>query len=235
MKKTAFLITCEHASNRLPHIFSSYFEGAADVLQSHEGWDPGALELAEEVALRLEADLFVYDYSRLLIEVNRSLWHPRLFSNYTIGLDESQKGYLISTYYQPYRYSIEEQIRNLVFEGKQVVHLSIHSFTPNFFGEERTVEIGLLYDPERIHEQNYCVHWQDWLISHTSYQVLLNEPYKGTDDGFTTYLRGCFSVDQYVGIELEVSQGIIANQDLKLTVLDSLKSLSALNSPAISG
>ena len=227
MKKTVFLITCEHASNRLPHIFSANFAGAEEVLQSHEGWDPGALDLAEAISVSLKADLFIYDYSRLLIEVNRSLGHPKLFSRYTNGLDEDQKGYLISTYYQPYRYSVEEIIRNSVCEGKGVIHLSIHSFTPNYFGEERAVEIGLLFDPERINEKNFCSEWCNWLVENSVFQIRMNEPYKGIDDGFTTYLRGCFGSDQYVGIELEVSQGIIELKDVHALIVDSLLAISA--------
>jgi hypothetical protein len=36
--------------------------------------------------------------------------------------------------------------------------------------------------------------------------VKMNQPYKGTDDGFTTYLRKKFDPEHYAGIELEVNQ-----------------------------
>jgi hypothetical protein len=38
------------------------------------------------------------------------------------------------------------------------------------------------------------------------YHIELNEPYKGTDDGFTTFLRTRFADARYAGIEIEINQ-----------------------------
>jgi predicted N-formylglutamate amidohydrolase len=54
------IITCEHASNRLPEKWAHLFEGAQDVLETHRGWDPGAIQIARVDSDRLGAKLFVF-------------------------------------------------------------------------------------------------------------------------------------------------------------------------------
>ncbi|WP_421890387.1 N-formylglutamate amidohydrolase [Marinoscillum sp.] len=207
MKKVAALITCEHASNQIPSQYQGIFSDAHSDLQTHLGWDPGALNLARIISGELKTPLITYDYSRLLIEVNRSLDHPQLFSRYSTRLPEEEKEKLKHTFYQPYRDGVEAQIGELIDEGHQVVHLSVHTFTPVFFGQKREVEIGFLFDTARVAEADFCLTWYEELSRRRPLLVIRNnEPYAGADDGFTTYLRTRFSGAHYLGLELEVSQ-----------------------------
>lgn len=227
MNKFIFLVTCEHAGNQLPHVYQKYFINAERVLESHEGWDPGALSLAEDITSALKCDLLSYPYSRLLIEVNRSIWHHQLFSRFTRDLDSHGRMYLINTYYQPYRQKVEDIIKKYVIDGLQVIHLSIHSFTSNYFGQQRDVQIGLLFDPQRNSESKFCEDWMAYLKEKSLLDVRLNEPYQGADDGFTTYLRTQFADEHYLGIELEVSQGIISQQATHQLIEESLLAISS--------
>jgi predicted N-formylglutamate amidohydrolase len=94
-----------------------------------------------------------------------------------------------------------------VNEGLPVVHLSVHSFTPELDGEIRDADIGLLYDPCRIWETSFCHAWRSEILRLApQLRVRMNYPYQGADDGFTTYLRTKFADAQYAGIELEVNQ-----------------------------
>ena len=207
MNKVTALITCEHASNQIPSRYRGVFSEGYSDLQSHLGWDPGALDLARMISSQLKALLKTYDYSRLLIEVNRSLDHPQLFSRYSGGLSEGEKDELKRNFYLPYRGGVEAQISTLIDEGHHVVHLSVHSFTPDFFGQKREVEVGFLFDTARITEMDFCRKWQEELRRIRPLLVIRdNEPYAGADDGFTTYLRTRFSGAHYLGLELEVSQ-----------------------------
>lgn len=36
-----------------------------------------------------------------------------------------------------------------------------------------------------------------------------NEPYRGSDDGLTTTLRQGFQPERYIGLEVEIRQGIL--------------------------
>jgi hypothetical protein len=43
------------------------------------------------------------------------------------------------------------------------------------------------------------------------FQIRFNDPYKGTDDGFTTWLRKKYNDSEYIGIEIEVNQKFATN------------------------
>lgn len=227
-RPVALLFTCEHGGNEIPPAYTSLFNGAAEVLQSHRGWDPGALELAEGMADKLAATLFLSETSRLLIELNRSLDHDALFSEYTRGLSSEEKQRLVAAYYRPYRDAVEREIASATGDGQAVLHVSVHSFTPQLNGEVRDADIGLLYDPSRDWEAGFCDAWRRELsVVAPHLRVRMNYPYLGTDDGFTTYLRTRFTNAQYAGVEIEVNQQFPLGQEntwkaLQSTLIQSL-------------
>ncbi len=201
------LITCEHGGNRIPARYRPLFAGSEALLQSHRGYDPGALALAREMASALDAPLFFSTTSRLLIELNRSLGHPRLYSDITRGVPPSQRREILENHYLPYRNRVEAHIADAIARGSRVVHVSSHSFTPSLDGEVRNADIGLLYDPARPGEVTLCRRWQLLLEQAAAeLKVRRNYPYTGKSDGFTAYLRRRFPAEDYVGIELEINQ-----------------------------
>ena len=203
----AVIITCEHGGNRIPRGYAHLFRNARSVLKSHRGYDPGTLELAKLFATRLGAPLLASTVSRLVVELNRSLHHRALFSEFTSGLDAAAKQQLVERYYVPHRRGAEERIAESVRGGRAVVHLSVHSFTPVLNGVTRSADVGLLYDPLRPRERELCLAWQQTLRERRlDLRVRRNYPYLGKSDGFTTYLRRRFPDADYAGIELEVNQ-----------------------------
>lgn len=210
-----FIITCEHGGNIIPDEYQHLFVNAEDTLMSHRGWDPGALTLANEIHIFLKAPLFYSETSRLLIELNRSLHHPALFSSFTKTLSLKDKNDIIQQHYLPYRNGVERKIQSLIDQGFQVIHLSIHSFTPTLNGQERNCDIGLLYDPQN--EKEFCIQWKKNLqVQEPDWRIRMNYPYKGTSDGFTTSLRKKFN-ENYQGIELEVNQELLGKDPIKVS------------------
>lgn len=201
------ILTCEHGGYRVPAEYRNLFVDAAETLQSHRGWDPGALDLARTFEKRLAAPLVSCSVTRLLVELNRSVGHRRLFSEFTSGLDSKQKRTILQQYYFPYRERVESLIGDHIANGAVVVHLSLHTFVPELNGEIRNADVGLLYDPVRPLEKTFCQAWQRTIESQRpDLRVRRNYPYLGKSDGFTTHLRRRFSTDRYAGIELEVNQ-----------------------------
>jgi len=201
------IISCEHAGNRIPANYSHLFLNMDDVLSSHRGWDPGSLLLGTEIADHLNSPLFTFEITRLLVEINRSIGHRNLFSEFSLRLAESEKNHLVHSLYLPYRRSIEEKIEELNSSGKRVLHLGIHTFTPVFKSKTRSCDIGLLYDPSRVNEKLFCSLLKKLLKQKLpNFKVLSNQPYKGKDDGLTTYLRRQIDETKYLGIELEINQ-----------------------------
>jgi predicted N-formylglutamate amidohydrolase len=201
------VLSCEHATRHVPREYRPLFRGAAGVLKSHQGWDPGTLELGNRLSGRLGCPLIVAEVSRLLIELNRSLHHPRLFSSYSRGLPADERNALVERYWQPYRAAVSTAVESQLRRGKKVLHLSLHSFTPELDGEVRGADAGLLFDPKVAAELALCRSWQAQLRSACPDLVVRrNYPYRGTSDGLTTALRKRFAGQRYLGIELEISQ-----------------------------
>jgi predicted N-formylglutamate amidohydrolase len=204
MIKTNLFLSCEHGGNLVPDEYRELFANAHEVLDSHRGWDAGALTMATLISDKLGVPLFSQTVTRLLIEMNRSLDSYQLFSQFTESLSAEKKDLLKEQFYFPYRRSVENYLTGLI---SPVVHLSIHSFTPVMNGVKRTVDIGLLFDPSRRAEVSFCERLLvDLKKQLPEYEILFNEPYLGIDDGFTTYLRTLYADDHYTGIEIEVNQ-----------------------------
>lgn len=202
-----FIISCEHAGNRVPEDYSSLFTGADEILNSHRGWDPGSLELGQLLAEKTDSKLFAHSFTRLFIELNRSIGHPKLFSEFSRSLSKSEKQAIIEKYYQAHRNNVVEAIRQNVSKNRLTIHISVHTFTPVLDEKERNFEIGLLYDPKRKREKDFCQNWRSQLNKILpEFKIRMNQPYKGISDGFTTFLRKTFDENLYLGIELEVNQ-----------------------------
>ncbi|MGI6456729.1 MAG: N-formylglutamate amidohydrolase [bacterium] len=230
MSEWVYIITCEHGGNQIPEKYQHLFQGEEEVLQTHRGYDPGALELAREFAAAFEAPVFYTKISRLLVETNRSIHHPHLFSRFTKSLDPQKKVDILHHYYYSYRNSAEEEISRQIKQRKPVLHLSIHSCTPVLNDEVRNMDCSLLYDSRRKGEKEFCRRWKRTFQEFCSqYTMRFNFPYRGSADGFTTYLRKQFSDEQYLGIEVEVNQKHVAVEqwwDVKECMIRSLKILN---------
>jgi predicted N-formylglutamate amidohydrolase len=200
-------ITCEHGGNRVPGPYAALFRGRARLLKSHRGYDLGALELSRRLARRFGAPLHASTVTRLLVDLNRSRGHPRLFSAVTRALSAAAREEILRRHYDPYRRAVEAEIDELLRRGPAVLHISVHTFTPRLDGVLRAADIGLLYDPRRALEKEVCRRWRLALRTLApSLRIRRNYPYRGAADGLTTHLRRRFRANAYAGVELEVSQ-----------------------------
>lgn len=137
-----------------------------------------------------------------------------MFSRFSKSLHQKDQVGLLKSYYFPYREAIENKISYLIETGEKVVHLSVHSFTPVFKDKKRTADIGLLYDPQRASEKEFCKNLKYYLLQENAHlNIRFNYPYLGKADGFTTYLRKVF-LTNYLGIELEINQEFTRNNSM---------------------
>jgi predicted N-formylglutamate amidohydrolase len=201
------LITCEHGGNHVPRRFAPFFRNQHDLLESHRGYDAGALELARKLAGGLKAHLFFSTVTRLLIDLNRSPDNPRRFPETTRRLPADEKAAMEHLYYAPYRDQVQSALLGAIKKGGKVIHISVHTFVPVMAGKMRGADIGLLYDPTRLNEAAFCMSWQKTLRQlQPDVKIRRNYPYRGTADGFTAHLRDLLPGNLYLGIELEVNQ-----------------------------
>jgi predicted N-formylglutamate amidohydrolase len=201
------LVTCEHAGKRVPAAWRHLFGGADALLDTHRGWDPGALALAREMAAAFDAPLHYTRITRLLIDNNRSIGTPELYSEFTKPLPAADRRAIVERYYHPHREPILAWVRNTLTAGRRVVHLASHSFTPELNGVVRTADVGFLYDPGRPGEVALCDAWIESLASlRPDLRLRRNYPYRGDSDGLTYRLRKLHAPEVYIGVEIEVNQ-----------------------------
>jgi predicted N-formylglutamate amidohydrolase len=219
----SFLVSCEHGGNRIPAPYRSLFRGYDALLDTHRGYDFGALVMARALAGSFRAPLVASTISRLLVDLNRSIGHPRIFSAATRGAPASLRAKIAEQYYRPYRLQVERLVRQSVSRRRRVIHISSHSFTPELDGKVRSADVGLLYHPGRRGEAELCARWKSSLAELApQLRVRRNYPYAGKGDGLTSYLRRRFAPSAYVGIELEINQSIVIAGGRRWTALRSL-------------
>lgn len=230
-----FIICCPHGGNRIPAAYRHLFAGAGAQLRSHRGYDSGALTLARELAAAVSAPLFCATTSRLLIDLNRSPRHPGLYSEFTRLAPRAIRAEIFASRYLPHRERIERCIADAIAEGWRVIHVAVHSFTPQLGDELRNADVAFLYDPSRPPERAACIAWMTALRQRRpDLRQRRNYPYAGRADGFPTWLRRRYAVEDYVGIELEVNQrqvirGGTAWRQLRADIVVALK--TALGQP----
>ncbi len=210
MNAPAIVVSCEHGGHRVPPAYAALFAGQAALLQSHRGWDRGALQLARQIAQALGAPLYAATTTRLLIALNRSIGNRTLYSELTRGLPPAARARIVAAHYRPHRDRVEGEIARRIGAGTPVVHVASHSFTPVLNGVVRRADVAWLYDPRRPRETALA---REWLAQLARRQPALrlrrNNPYQGRGDGLAALLRKRHPAEAYLGIELEVNQRLI--------------------------
>lgn len=213
-KKIKLVVSCEHASHYIPVEYSELFVTHTKLLLTHEGYDIGAVAVARSLR-EIADDYCEANFSRLVVDLNRSTSHLKLFSLATKLLSKQQRELILEHYYYPYRKIVYNKVSDLITAGYCVVHLSVHSFTPVLNGQVRHTDIGLLYDPKRSYEVGFAHAYKQQLAKLSpELHIRFNYPYLGTSDGLANFLRTAFSNTEYLGIELEVNQKFFQNPNL---------------------
>lgn len=211
MTDDRLVVSCEHGGCAVPAPFAALFAGHAALVDSHRGWDRGALELARELAGAFGAPLHASTTTRLLVDLNRSIGHPRLFSELSRGLPRAARQTIVAEHYRPHRDAVEGEIAGRIEAGRPVLHIASHSFTPVLDGEVRTADVGFLYDPRRPGESAWAQRWLAALARRApALRLRRNYPYRGRGDGLTALLRRRFGPADYTGLEVEVNQRFVA-------------------------
>nr|WP_313777593.1 N-formylglutamate amidohydrolase [Mycobacterium sp.] len=122
--------------------------------------------MATALADTFRAPLVASTASRLLIDLNRSIGHPHLFSEATRGASAETRVQIVNEHYRPYRGQVECLVGRAVSRGHRVIHISSHSFTAQLDGRVRGADVGLLYHPGGRGEAEVCARWKESLARH---------------------------------------------------------------------
>ena len=226
--KPSLIITCEHGGREVPPVYAGLFAAHGDLLETHRGWDPGALELAREMAQALEAPLYASATTRLLVDLNRSIGHRRLHSEVTRSLTQAERQAVIAQHYRPHRNAVESEFARRIAAGESIVHVASHSFTHELNGVVRHADVGWLYDPRRPAEAALSRRWMAELNQRLPHlRLRRNYPYRGRGDGLASCMRKLHGGESYIGIELEINQRFVRGggapwQALRPALIESL-------------
>jgi len=184
------VLVCEHASSLLPPSAGD-LGLSPEALSSHIAWDPGALAIARRLSTTLDGLLVYQRFSRLIYDCNRPPESPAAMPEkseiYEIpgnrDLGPAERYARTAALYIPFHDRVAAEITRLQGAGLQPVIVTVHTFTPVYFGKPRAVEIGILHDADS--------RLADAMLEASkggTYRVERNSPY-GPEDGVTHTLR----------------------------------------------
>ena len=203
-----FIVTCEHGGNRIPAPYRQLFREQRALLDSHRGWDPGALVMAEGTRQclagaaggfdgeppgdrsqsldRSPATLFGGDTRRAGRDA-RTDRRALLPAPSRAGRRPCHASRFARRSRDPHLVS---QLHPGIGWQRCAAPTSVCSMTPGGGGRSRYVPAG----------RNRSRHGS----RRFAYAAIT--PIAGKDDGLTSHLRRRFAQSDYVGIELEVNQ-----------------------------
>ncbi len=201
------VLVCEHASHYIPAELSGLGLSQMDQT-SHAAWDPGALAVAQGMSQHLDATLVAGAVSRLVYDCNRPPSAPDAMPVRSEVIDvpgnrnlsQPSRDARIAEIYHPFHNSVSAALARV----NTPILVTVHSFTPVYHGQLRTVEIGILHDTDmRLADAMLGT-----AAAHTTANVQRNEPY-GPGDGVTHTLRKHAIPVGLLNVMLEIRNDLI--------------------------
>ena len=173
-----WLVTCDHATNRVPPEVEPLGLPEADMAR-HIAYDIGALGVATALGEALGCPVAHTDFSRLVIDPNRGEDDPTLLMRLYDGTvipgnrdaDEAEIRRRLDLFHRPYHAALE---RLSAREG--IVLVAVHSFTRRLNSRPpRPWHVGILSD----HDRRLVAPLLERLRGEVDLVVGDNEPYSG--------------------------------------------------------
>jgi predicted N-formylglutamate amidohydrolase len=220
----ACVLVCEHASNAMPAPWGDL--GLSDAQRAAPiAWAPGALGLARALAERLDAPLASACQSRLIYDLNRPPNHagamPVRSETTDIpgnqSLTDQDRLARTEALYLPFHAQLRALIARKLARGTVPVLITIHSFTPVYFGQSRSVELGVIHDADPSLAQAFLHEAQ----AQTNLDTRLNDPYSAAD-GVTHTLALQATPMGLPHVMLELRNDLIADEDAQIAMAATL-------------
>jgi predicted N-formylglutamate amidohydrolase len=200
------IFSCEHATCFIPEAFKDSLKNDMELITSPLGWDLGSLNLAQAFSMKFRIQLIYVEISRLLIDCYLHEKEESRWSDLSAKLSENQREKLHERQYALLMTGLKQRINTILERNPQAVHISIHTFCPKL--TQQNCDISLLFSEAREPESTYARHWIENLKNLNS-ELRITENgsfYPTRKETILDNLREQYSADQYLGIELQVSQ-----------------------------
>ncbi len=213
------VLIADHARNELPSDYGTLGLPESE-LQRHIGYDIGSENLTRHLASLLNAPAVLCKFSRLLIDPNRPLDSATLFRENADGhqvrlnesLLEAERQQRIDRFYHPYHAAVSAMIER--HRGDTV--FAIHTFTDNYEGDARTLELGVLFDDDEEPASLLIRHLEE-----AGFHVLPNEPWSGKGGLAYSPVRHAKEFGR-CALEIEARQDLIVQEPFAQRLAEAL-------------
>jgi predicted N-formylglutamate amidohydrolase len=209
-----FFLTADHAGRAIPRRLGSLGLPESE-LERHIAWDIGIAGVTEKLAQTLDATAVLQAYSRLVIDCNRRPdWASSIppVSELTAipgndAISPAEREARRCEIFLPYHQRIAELLDERKAAGRRTVLIAMHSFTPVFKGERRSIDVGMLYN----RDARLAHILLDLLRAEGDLAVGDNAPYAITDaSDYTVPVHG--ERGGLPHVEIEVRQDLIGEE-----------------------
>ncbi len=223
------LLLCEHAANHIP----GRYEGlglSAEARDSHAAWDPGARDVALALSRALDAPLVAGGVSRLVYDCNRppeaASATPEKSELVDVpgnhDLTAEARAERVESVYRPFCAAVSAAIADRRARNLPTVLITVHSFTPVFYGQPRETEIGILHDTDS--------RLADAMLERApmlpNRRIARNDPY-GPEDGVTHSLKLHGIANGLPNVMIELRNDLIADAPAVTAMVEDLMALIA--------
>jgi predicted N-formylglutamate amidohydrolase len=201
------IFSCEHATCAIPEAHKEALSKDAERITSPEGWDPGALNLAQAFSMKFRTPLVHCEISRLILDCYLQENVAERWSECSMKIIESQRDKLHERQYVSHMNTLRQRIANELERNSSVLHVSVHTFDPKLHPD---LHVSLLYSEGRVGESSLAINWLN-----TMKEKLPDLSIKGNETFYPEQtktildtLRKERSSAEYQGLELQVSNQI---------------------------
>lgn len=221
------LILCEHASNHIPARYAG-LGLSAEARESHAAWDPGARAVALHLAQALDSPMVAARVSRLVYDCNRppeaASAMPERSEIIEVpgnhGLSAAERAERVTHVYDPFCAAVTQVIAARKAAGRTTALITIHSFTPVWFGQNRDCEIGILHDSDARLAEAMLAEAQR--LPHRV--IRRNDPY-GPEDGVTHSLKLHGLAQGLPNVMIEIRNDLLRDEQAQARMAEEVLTL----------
>lgn len=211
--RSPFVIAVDHAGRRIPRRLGNLGLPLSE-LERHTACDLGALEVAMRVSAALDAPLVAQEYSRLVIDCNRTPGSdtsiPRIAESRevpgNVGLTEEEIAARRSEIFQPYHTRLCAVLRERQAAGRPTILVTQHTMTDILKGVRRQMHAAVLYE----HDRRFAGIVLEMLRKNEELVIAENEPYLVQLTHYTVPHHAEAHFLPYV--EIEIRQDLVTDE-----------------------
>ena len=218
----AFLFSCDNATCAVPEAYREIFRGSEEIVGSTEGWEPGALNLAQGFSMKFRTPLVHGDVTRLLIDLQKD--GDARWSRFSLKLPEATRVKVADRHERPYRTMLNQRIAEDLRRHDALVHVMIHT--------DPATDVQLMLETPAGAElaEKFSSAWRTRLVA----ADLDVRQVRGVELGpLAAALAEKFPASQYAQVRLSVSQTFFLEgrpwrwETLKKLLLESLAAVGS--------